>query len=211
MNSKNIVYDYLSKEITDGHIKPDDRITEQSLTEATGLSRTPIREALLYLSALNILEHTPNKGFKLINYSIEDLEEVYELIGILDGKSAELAAPFLNKEDYSLMQFQIDSMYSAINNGLFVKYNELQESFHNVYINKCPNKRLVKTIQEQKKFLIAKAFSKSDHSNLKSILSKTNHEHQEILNLFKDNKTHDLKSYLETVHWRKENAKYDLW
>lgn len=211
MNSKNIVYDYISKQITLGNIRPDDRITEQSLSEATGLSRTPIREALLNLSAQRILEHTPNKGFKLLNYSLEDLQEVYEIIGVLDGKSAELAAPLLNDEDYAIMQFHIDSMTSAIENGLYIKYNEIQETFHDVYINKSPNKRLIDEIHLQKQFLIAKAFSKSDPNNLKEALHRTNDEHQVILNLFKENKTVELRNYIEQVHWRKENASYDLW
>ncbi len=211
MNSKNIVYDYISKQITLGNIRPDDRITEQSLSEATGLSRTPIREALLNLSAQRILEHTPNKGFKLLNYSLDDLQEVYEIIGVLDGKSAELAAPKLNEDDYALMQFHIDSMTSAINNGLYIKYNEIQETFHDVYINKSPNKRLIDEIHLQKQFLIAKNFSKSDPNNLKEALHRTNDEHQVILNLFKENKTVELRNYIEQVHWRKENASYDLW
>lgn len=211
INSKDKVYEYISQQITEGNILPNERITEQSLAEATGLSRTPIREALLHLAALEIIEHTPNKGFKLVNYTLKDLEEVYQLIGILDGKSAQLAAPFLTEEDYSLMQFHIDTMYSAIANGLYIKYNEIQEAFHDIYINKAQNRRLIKEIHQQKQFLIAKAFSKSDPNNLKDILNKTNDEHQVILNLFKENNLCELRRYLEEVHWRIENARYDLW
>ena len=86
MASVNNVYDFISNQLTLGNIKRSDRITEQYLVDNLGISRTPVREALVKLTADGILEHVPRKGYKVKSYNKKDVQELYTLIGVLDGK-----------------------------------------------------------------------------------------------------------------------------
>lgn len=211
MEIKTRVYNFLSEELTKGNLDRSDRITEQYLVDNLGLSRTPIREALFQLAAEDILEKEPRKGYKFKSYTAEDIKNIYELIGMLDGKVAFDAIDNLTEEDYTLMNFLIDSMYSAIKNELYTKYNELQMQFHNVYIQKCLNNFITEELINKKNIFIGKAYPKVDSGKLYNLLMQTNAEHEKILELFKNHDAYGLRHYLEETHWNEGYALYDTW
>lgn len=211
MHTKARIYNFLSEELTKGNLDRRDRITEQYLVDNLGLSRTPIREALFQLAAEDILEKEPRKGYKFKNYVAADIKNLYELIGTLDGKVAVDAMEKLTEEDYALMSFLIDSMYSAIKNGLYTKYNELQVQFHNVYIQKCLNSFITEELITKKNIFIGKAYPKVDSAKLYELLMQTNSEHEKILELFKSHDGYSLRHYLEETHWNEGYALYDTW
>lgn len=211
MEPKEKVYNFISEQVTLGNLTPNDKITEQFLSDNVGLSRTPIREALLQLASENILEREPRKGFKLKQYSQEEVENIYEIIGTLDGKIAYETCEKLTQEDYSVMQFLIDSMYSSINNGLYTKYNELQENFHNVYISLSTNSIMVQELKNKKKIFVGKNYKRITSETIQNLLKTTNDEHQTILNFFKSHQKNEVRKYLEEIHWNKSNARYDIW
>lgn len=211
MDPKDKVYNFISEQLTSGKLQRSDRLTEQYLVDHLGLSRTPIREALLQLASDDILEREPRKGFKLKSYSERDVEELYELIGVLDGKIAQLTLPLLTEEDFSLMKFLIDSMYSAIDHGLYTKYNELQEQFHNVYIKKCENSLLKNELYNKKKMFIGKSYCRVNKNMIQNLLRTTNEEHETIFKLLKAQDGIEVRRFLETIHWNKKNTRYDIW
>ncbi|WEV38580.1 GntR family transcriptional regulator [Lactobacillus sp. ESL0680] len=207
---KDKVYNYLAQQLTLGKINRNDHITEQSLATQLGMSRTPIREALLELSMDNILERIPNKGFRVRYYTKKDIRELYTLIGLLDGKVAELTIDKLTESDYSLMQFYVDSMTSAIKNSLYTKYNELQDQFHAIYLDKCSNALLTNELLNKKKSFIGKDYAHLSSTEITNLLTQTNNEHQHIYYLFKKHKIDELRKYLEEVHWNPDNSRYDI-
>lgn len=211
MNPKEKVYNFISEQLTLGNLKRDDRITEQFLVDNLGISRTPIREAMLQLASDDILEREPRKGFKLRSYTKYDVENLYQLIGVLDGKIAQLTIDKLTETDFSLMKFLIDSMYSAIENELYTKYNELQEQFHGIYINKCANAIIRNELIIKKKMFIGKTYYRVDSNIINNILHTTNEEHETILRLFQEKKDRELRDFIENTHWKTENAQYDIW
>ncbi len=210
MNPKDMVYNLLSEKISTGEIQPDGKFTEGYLVENLGLSRTPIREALIHLSAEGIIQKEANKGYTLKKLSVEEIEDLYELIGYLDGKIAQLTVGHLSEDDFTQMQYMVDVMYASIKNGLYTKYNELQMQFHNFYMSKCPNQILVSVVNRLKYSFVGKSYAHADKQTLQKVLEETNNEHEEIINLFKQKKTKELQSYFENVHWNVSRAKYDL-
>lgn len=211
MDTKEKVYNFISDQLTIGELKRSDKLTEQYLADHLGLSRTPIREALLQLTADDILEREPRKGFKVKEYSAQDVEDLYELIGILDGKIAQLTLALLTEEDFSIMEFLIDSMYSAIEHKLYTKYNSLQDQFHNIYIKKCKNSLLKNELYNKKRRFIGKAYYRVNKNEIQTILQTTNQEHETILRLLRTQNGLEVRHFLETKHWNKENAHYDMW
>ncbi|GEQ49597.1 GntR family transcriptional regulator [Tetragenococcus koreensis] len=211
MSIKDRVYSFLSEELTKGRLERGNHITEQYLVDNLGLSRTPIREALFQLVAEDILEKEPRKGYKFKSYTADDIKNLYELIGVLDGKVAADVLDKLTEEDYALMRFLIDSMYSAIKNGLYTKYNELQMQFHNVYINKSSNNFITEELVNKKNIFIGKAYPKVNPTKLHDLLMQTNKEHEKILELLKSHDALGIRQYLEEVHWNEAYALYDTW
>ncbi|MEO8297841.1 MAG: GntR family transcriptional regulator [Burkholderiales bacterium] len=78
--------------IVGGELKPGQRIAELALVERIGVSRTPIRMALVRLQEEGLLDALPGGGFVVKDFSEDDIHDAIELRGTLEGLAARLAA-----------------------------------------------------------------------------------------------------------------------
>jgi DNA-binding GntR family transcriptional regulator len=75
-----------------GEYAPGSRLGEVELADALGVSRTPVREALRQLAAEGLVELVPNKGARVVAWTAEELEQVFELRAQVEGFAAHQAA-----------------------------------------------------------------------------------------------------------------------
>lgn len=78
--------------ILTGRLRPGERISEPQAAEMTGVSRTPVRLALVRLEDEGLLQAIPTGGFTVKAISERDILDSIELRGTLEGLSARLAA-----------------------------------------------------------------------------------------------------------------------
>ncbi len=78
--------------ILSGDLRPGDRISELPMVERLGISRTPIRMALVRLEEEGLLEAIPSGGFTVKAFSEADIHDAIEVRGTLEGLAARLAA-----------------------------------------------------------------------------------------------------------------------
>ncbi len=78
--------------IVGGELKPGQRIAELALVERLGVSRTPVRAALVRLREEGLLEALPGGGFVVKDFGEDDIHDAIELRGTLEGLAARLAA-----------------------------------------------------------------------------------------------------------------------
>ena len=206
---KDHVYKYISGKINDGSLKPEDKINEQHIADALNISRTPIREALIQLASDGYLENIPRRGFRVKNLDYTKAKELYEIIGLLDGRIAYTTVDSITDEHLRNMQFLADSMQSAIEQGLQTKYYELQLQFHNTYVNLCKNKEMIELINQLKNNFMRKYYVFEKEYDELSVLKETNHQHYEIIRLFKEKNKEGLEKYIRDVHWEDEQAIFD--
>jgi DNA-binding GntR family transcriptional regulator len=77
--------------ILDGRLQPGQRLKEEDLAGQLGISRTPVREALLMLQVEGLIVATPNRGATVRVHTPEDLEDLYVLRALLEGHAARRA------------------------------------------------------------------------------------------------------------------------
>lgn len=78
--------------ILSGGLRPGERISELQAVETTGVSRTPVRMALVRLEEEGLLEAIPSGGFMVKAFSERDILDSIELRGTLEGLAARFAA-----------------------------------------------------------------------------------------------------------------------
>src|SRR5688572_21943948 len=78
--------------IIDGRLNPGQRLKEEELARELGISRTPVREALLMLQAEGLIDAAPNRGATVRSHSAEDLDDLYKLRAVLEGYATRRAA-----------------------------------------------------------------------------------------------------------------------
>src|SRR3989454_12817004 len=78
--------------IIEGRLEPGRRLKEEELARELGISRTPVREALLMLQAEDLVVATPNRGATVRVHDANDLHDLYELRALLEGYATRRAA-----------------------------------------------------------------------------------------------------------------------
>jgi len=87
-----LVYEYLREQIINGTYAPGRRMTLADLSGELGLSHMPVREALLKLEREGLLVSEPHKGMRVVELSLKDAQEIFEIRSELEGLSAWRAA-----------------------------------------------------------------------------------------------------------------------
>jgi GntR family transcriptional regulator, rspAB operon transcriptional repressor len=82
--SKGEAYHRLRSILLGGEIRPGQRLSHRTLAKDLGLSRSPVREALLALEAEGIIEHRPQSGVYLRDVSPQELEELYDMRELIE-------------------------------------------------------------------------------------------------------------------------------
>lgn len=128
----------LREMILAGELPSGARIAELAIVERLGVSRTPIRAALMRLEQEGLLEGLVNGGYAVRTFSERDVSEAIELRGTLEGLSARLAAErgvaaAVLAEARACLG-QIDGVLSqpALDDESFLRYVTLNQRFHNL-------------------------------------------------------------------------------
>jgi GntR family transcriptional regulator of vanillate catabolism len=86
------VLEGLRDAVLTGQFAPGERLHEVKLTEQLGASRTPVRAALQKLASEGLLDHAPNHGYRMRDFSTAEIVNAFEVRSVLEGLAARLAA-----------------------------------------------------------------------------------------------------------------------
>jgi GntR family transcriptional regulator, vanillate catabolism transcriptional regulator len=126
----------LREMILAGELPGGARIAELALVERLGVSRTPIRSALMRLEQEGLLEALPNGGYAVRTFSERDVSDAIELRGTVEGLSARLAAErgvaavVLGEARSCLAQIDAVLEQPALDDEAFTRYVALNQRFH---------------------------------------------------------------------------------
>ena len=194
------VYDHVVRMIQTGELKEGDKVGEVFLVERIGISRTPIREALIQLASDNILENVPRKGFYVKGINNDALNKVYELVYLLDSYAIELAMDNIGDKEIAEMEECIEKMDLAIGLKVYEVYEQWQKRFHEVYREVTGNDEINDTIEYLLKKIISSTYLLGEEDQLFEVSAQYNKEHQNILNAIKNRNVEEAKMLLKN-HW----------
>ena len=109
-----------------------EKLNEMTLCEQLGVSRTPLREALRALSAEGLVEIHRNRGAFVADISIEELRHSFEVMSILEGSCARLAAERLTNADLEALEnlhAKLEEHYRDNDPHAYVKHNQCYHEF----------------------------------------------------------------------------------
>ena len=203
LSLRNYVYNNITRMIQRGELKPGEKVSELFVCEKLGISRTPVREALIQLATDGILENSPRKGFIVRKADGQRQNDTYEMQGMLDSFAAYLACPLLTEDDFSTMHQLIEQMDIAIKYKKYDDYYDLQERFHGVYASRCGNRMLMSYIEKLNNGAVRSSYygTDDDDDSLFAVLAAMNREHLHILELFEARDRDGVERELRFNHW----------
>jgi DNA-binding GntR family transcriptional regulator len=111
-------------------VRPGDRITTREVSEALGMSETPIREAIRSLAAEGWLEAQPHVGAVVASAGAEQLREIYALRGLVGGLAIELGAWSYDAKRFKDIDANIAASNEAVAAQDVQRYTQLNHEFH---------------------------------------------------------------------------------
>ena len=140
--------DQLEQDIVTGHFKPGERLDEQSLAKRFGVSRTPIREALMQLASIGIVDLQPHRGAFIASLSLKEIIERFEMMAALEGMCGALAARRITDEQRSNLVEAHKACDEAAKNGSIDAYYYANKRFHQAIYDACNNAYLVEQTRQ---------------------------------------------------------------
>jgi DNA-binding GntR family transcriptional regulator len=131
--------------ILDGELEPGARLQEVELAAQLGVSRTPVREALRTLSSQGLVDLLPNRGARVVRWSVEDLEELYDLRVMLENHAVKRAASRITPAAIELLTDLCEQMEDRARHGTkhdLLGLSELNSRFHRCIVDAADSPRL---------------------------------------------------------------------
>lgn len=144
--------EYICKLIKDRIIKrelfPKSQIIELQLAEETGISRTPIRQALKKLSYEGLVDIIPNRGAFVASPTIEEIISVYECKKVLEAAAIEKSCMNITDEELYQLEELLNQGIQTHNTKDLYNFILFNEEFHMIIAKASRNKYYEKYIKE---------------------------------------------------------------
>lgn len=195
---KEQVYEYLQGQLVKGELLPGSSINMDETSQKLGVSRTPLRDALLQLEMEGFVSILPRRGVVVNHLTLQDIKNYYEIIGALE--SAALMANFDRIKETQILEMHAlnAEMKQAIEKDDFNLYYQKNLKFHDIFLNLCENKNLVRIVNTLKKRLYD--FPRQE-GFVKQWEVTSIDEHQELVKLIEEGKKESAANYIRDVHW----------
>jgi len=192
------VYDYLRDAINRGSLEPGAFIDQNALSAEMGISRTPLRDALIQLEAEGFVSILPRRGVVVSRLDEDTVRHLYEMIGALEGAAVVAVYDRLGPDDFARLRTLNADMVVAIDAGDFDRYYALNLQFHDAFLDRSDNDALVRTVRTCKQRLY-------DFPRERAFVPewelRSTAEHAEFLDLLESGDVRLAADYLRDVHW----------
>jgi DNA-binding GntR family transcriptional regulator len=136
-------YRTIKAHILENRYPPGHQVLEQQLADDLGMSRTPVREALIRLQDEGLVELIPRRGMRVVPLSPQEMQEIYEVLTALEVAAVELAArQTLTDRDLAPLDDALQAMETRLAADDLDGWADADARFHNALINLSGNKRL---------------------------------------------------------------------
>lgn len=147
-NASLVAVEVIREAIMDGRLAPGQRLKEEELARELGISRTPVREALLILQTEGLLESTPNRGATVRTYDEDDIADLYILRAALEGVAARLAAERVSAKDVQKLNRSCDRFDAIAADPATTLKDLVKENlfFHSTILEVAGNERIAQMV-----------------------------------------------------------------
>lgn len=135
----NVLRAQLEEEIITGILKANTRLDEVSLSDRFGVSRTPVREALIQLSTAGLVIKLPNKGHFVAQIGPTLLIEMFDVMGELEAMAARLASRRASEDDIASIREAHQACCEAVTGDDPDDYYYKNETFHKKILDAAHN------------------------------------------------------------------------
>jgi len=137
------VYDQIVNAIMNSDISHSDRLVQEKLAVDLGISRTPVREALMRLEQEGVLRKTAQGGFKLCQLSDQEVRELYQTRAAIEGQVARILAERNASDNIDTLTKTVNNEENVISTSTHREYFEANRRIHRKFVELANNRYLL--------------------------------------------------------------------
>lgn len=176
------VFQTIREDILSGKYKKEEELKEKTIGEELGVSRTPVREALRQLELEGLVTIIPNKGAYVVGFSLQDIQDIYEIRSVLEGLCARRAAVRATSEQIEELEEILYLTEFHVRKGHMEQMVELDSKFHEILYEAGNSKILEHALRDYHHYL--ERVRKVSLASPKRA-AQSNEEHRKILEAVK--------------------------
>ena len=147
------VYDYLREELTRGKLIPGASVNLNAISQELGISKTPLRDALLQLDTEGFVTISPRRGVYVNRLTLEDIRNCYEIVGALETTALLTAFDNLQPLHIEKLKLVNASLRAALKKDDWQAYYQDNLLFHEIFLGLSHNTALKRIIVPMKQRL----------------------------------------------------------
>ena len=198
-----IAYETIKDGILSGKLAVGKRYNELGLARELGISRTPIREALLKLAAENFVVFHPRKGVSINYFSKKDIEDLFELRQVIEETTMSKIMGNLSRDEIEFIENIMNEQEKCIKNSIYDEklFLELDKKFHLSIIELGENKFTVQTYRNIRDYITITGRTKKER------VKEVFREHEALVEALSQN---NLRKAKEAIRRHLTNSKFSV-
>ena len=192
------VYEHLRTLMNQGRLRPGGYLDLNALAAEIGISRTPLRDALLRLECEGFVEIHSRRGARITELTLDRIRDIYEILGGLESTALRSVAARITPAGTARMNELNREMVAALDASDFARFYDANLAFHDTYLGLSHNAQLVRQIHILKQRLY-------DFPRLEGFVPEWERasigEHQALVRLLEVGNVSGAADLLRDVHW----------
>lgn len=195
---RELVYEHLKALLSEGRLRPGEYLDLNALAAEIGISRTPLRDALIRLEAEGFAEILPRRGVRIAALTLSRIRDIYEILGALESAALRGVADRLTPGVVARMAELNVEMTRALDDFDFGRFYDANLAFHDSYLDLSENAELVRRTRILKQRLY-------DFPRQQGFVPEWERtsvgEHEALVRLLESGRCGEAADYLRDVHW----------
>lgn len=171
----------IRRRIFNGEIEPGSQLRQEELAQQLGISRIPIREALLILENEALVKILPHRGAVVVRLSADEIEELFNMRMLLEPYLYERSAPHLTEADFAELESNCTAYAKSMRNRDEALWNSINTDFHLRLYAHARSPRVTSTVR--KLLSECERHTRLQLSRIKEDRERAVREHAELLEL----------------------------
>lgn len=191
------VYEYIRDQMMEGTILPNTNLNLSQISDHLGISKTPLRDALIRMEVEGFVTIMPRRGVVVNGLTLQDVKDFYQICGALEGNVVRTVFDQFNGSHISVMRQLNSEMRAAIQREEFDIYYKLNIRFHDVFLALSDNRSIRPMLMPLKQRL----YDFQRRPYVKAWELRNTDEHDQFIDAIKAGDVEEAVRMLRDVHW----------
>lgn len=147
------IYQYLRDGMQTGELAPGATLNLNEISRSLGISKTPLRDALIQLETEGFVTILPRRGVRVNKLTLDDVREFYDILGALEASVVLDVFCQITPDHIQKMKQLNHAQVAALDREDYGRYYQLNLDFHGIFLNLCDNQTLMRLITPLKQRL----------------------------------------------------------